>query len=316
MKKCAVILSVLCLLMGYSNAQKIDYTPVDKYVTEIKADTTLKTDDLVALIIRPFNDQHRKARAIFDWICINIYYDYEGYVLSLNNTATYPFKSPAEVLKKRTGICSEISGLAKEMFEKAGLKCEDIYGKTRTTLTSGPGSHAWNAVTVEGKWFLFDCTWGGSDKDLHKVNYFYFMTPPSFLIASHYPDDPKWTLLETYPTQTEFDQFPTIWCDYFNYSDKPFPRNREIISTGGSFSITNYVIKGFTQDIRIMDKDDNEMSFRQAPVLSPAGDTTAYSITGLPKGNFTMRISSFSSNPTQWALTALNRLMEFELLIK
>ncbi|PSL32017.1 transglutaminase domain-containing protein [Chitinophaga ginsengisoli] len=315
MKGYALLLCVFLLIASETKAQKVNYSSVDDYVANMNVDTTMKMDNLVKLITRPFNDEHRKARAIFDWICLNIHYDHAGFEASLENPEAYPFKMPDEVLKRRIAICSEISSLAKEMFGRAGLKCEDIYGETRTYFSSGPFDHAWNAVYLSGKWFLFDCTWGGVN-NYNKINYFYFLTPPEYLIASHLPNDIKWTLLEKNPTRDEVDRFPPVWPDYFSYSEKPFPRDKEIVSTDGSLRVTNYVIKGFVQDIRIVDKDEHYIRFRQTPVLNTAGDTTAYQISGLQNGSYTMRISGFALDPTPGTLSEGKRMVDFNLFVK
>ncbi|CAH1787326.1 unnamed protein product [Owenia fusiformis] len=101
----------------------------------------------------------------------------------------------------------------------------------------------WNAVFLDGEWRLIDAFWActclvgkksknwklldvdgylgatnttsdhsdddDSDDDdageaTHRVNEFYYLTDPEAMIYTHYPDDPKWQLLET---QIDFKTF-------------------------------------------------------------------------------------------------------------
>ena len=62
----------------------------------------------------------------------------------------------------------------------AGLECEKISGQAKgagyypgcfdpDNLSDGPGAHAWNAVKLDGEWFVSDATWAagsvGRSKD-------------------------------------------------------------------------------------------------------------------------------------------------------
>ncbi len=60
--------------------------------------------------------------------------------------------------------------------------------------------HAWNAVKIEGKYFLADATWGAGvinhkGKYERKFNEAYFLSRPENFIYSHLPADPMWQLL-------------------------------------------------------------------------------------------------------------------------
>ena len=69
--------------------------------------------------------------------------------------------------------------------------------------------HKWNAVRIDGKWFLMDCTWGAGfvkPKDKRYIrwpNDSYFLTDPDIFISDHFPmmdndyeTSCKWQLLE------------------------------------------------------------------------------------------------------------------------
>lgn len=92
----------------------------------------------------------------------------------------------------------------------------------------------WNAVYVDGSWRLIDTFWASScvvgrksgewsvmdidgvladtnDEETegitrHKVNEFYFLTDPDYLIWTHYPDEHQWQLLKKPVSQREFEE--------------------------------------------------------------------------------------------------------------
>ena len=103
------------------------------------------------------------------------------------------------------------------MCQIAGLMSEVISGYTKGTLTSRPElkepHHAWNAVELDGQWYLLDATWGSSL--INKTNDFvqtfkegYFLTQPEHFITNHLPADPMWQLLDC-PISTEVYQKTT-----------------------------------------------------------------------------------------------------------
>lgn len=62
-------------------------------------------------------------------------------------------------------------------------------------------NHAWNAVKIGGKWGLVDSAWGAGHVNdegrfVPRFTDHYFLTPPDEFICDHFPDDPRWQLLE------------------------------------------------------------------------------------------------------------------------
>lgn len=101
-----------------------------------------------------------KAKAIYNWIVRNIYYDYDGLegrrVLDNSAYGTY---------KNRRGICTGYSALYSDMLRIAGVPSRIIEGQyaypnsnnwDRDTINS----HAWNEAWIDGKWVSIDTTWG------------------------------------------------------------------------------------------------------------------------------------------------------------
>lgn len=205
-------LCLLLLLCTSARAQNIDW---NRYaaIAEIKATTPA---ELAEKVTADFTTDKDKAAALYYWVTQNIAYDTKlyGQVTSRKNSKPKAY-TPAQVeqiyeeritntLKNNRGVCEGYSRLYQRLAELSGLECELVTGNARGDIMM-PGSlgigHAWNAVKIDGKWQLLDCTWGAGTvnekmKFVHKFRPAYFMTPPVSLSYNHYPKEEKWQLLE------------------------------------------------------------------------------------------------------------------------
>ena len=90
--------------------------------------------------------------------------------------------------------------------------------------------NSWTAVNIAGSWSFVNCNWGarhvkghvkGQKVDHQRLYYrcdeFYFVTDPEDHIYQHYPDEPKWQLLECPITLPEFIALPVVKSPFFNY---------------------------------------------------------------------------------------------------
>jgi len=94
------------------------------------------------------------------------------------------------------------------LFRYAGLHCVSITGWAKGAtyqpgdiVTSEPANHSWNAVYVDDSWFLLDCHWATRHDNSVDIKYdyddFYFLTDPTEMIFSHFPEDAAWQLLQS-----------------------------------------------------------------------------------------------------------------------
>ena len=94
------------------------------------------------------------------------------------------------------------------LFRYAGLHCVSVTGWAKGAsyrpgdrVTSEPANHSWNSVYVDGSWFLVDCHWATRHDDSADVKCvyddFYFLTDPTEMIYSHFPEDADWQLLQS-----------------------------------------------------------------------------------------------------------------------
>mmetsp|Transcript_6970 Transcript_6970/g.11010 ORF Transcript_6970/g.11010 Transcript_6970/m.11010 type:complete len:737 (+) Transcript_6970:54-2264(+) len=168
--------------------------------------------------------KEKRAWAIFAWVCNNISYDVEGF------QGRAPRKScdAESVLKARVCVCEGYARLFESLCKEADLDVIYIAGKARTNegsigkSLSDKDGHAWNAVKLQGKWCLVDCTWGAGTcsptQFTAKFRPHYFCIDPCALAFSHFPDDASWQLLPRSLSLENFVAQPHVWtADFFGY---------------------------------------------------------------------------------------------------
>jgi hypothetical protein len=199
-----------------------DYEEIDLHALNAPPSAEATIESLAAYLIEPAKNDREKARAIFRWITENI--DYNVAVFFGGGTGV---TNSEDVLKSRKSICYGYSDLFLSLAGEAGLQAVRIkgygkgYGYVPGKEFTGPFNHAWNAVKINGSWYLMDCTWGagyvsGEGKYVRKFDDHYFMTPPSQFIFSHFPDEARWQLLDEPLSKEEFQNLVYLESDFFN----------------------------------------------------------------------------------------------------
>ena len=96
-----------------------------------------------------------KLKAICQWVCDNIKYDYD---LVSGSQDAY------NVFSKRLGICQGYSNVTKAMCAAVGIPCVMVNGD------SSAGGHAWSMAYADNRWIFLDTTWGDSwfDADIER----------------------------------------------------------------------------------------------------------------------------------------------------
>ena len=145
-------------------------------------------------------------------------------------------------------MCQGYSALFNALAKSAGLEVVTIsgwakgYSYNAGDQISGPTNHAWNAVKINGGWYLIDSTWGaGSIVEQRFVREFdegYFLTPPERFIYNHLPEDSKWQLLSTSVSKSEFSALPCIHSGFFLYGIELGNNAQSVINAEGSLTMT------------------------------------------------------------------------------
>lgn len=118
---------------------------------EIEAET-LKTIESSRAVT-----DYDKLKAICQWVCDNIKYDYD---LVSGSQDAY------NVFSKRLGICQGYSNVTKAMCAAVGIPCVMVNGD------SSAGGHAWSMAYADNRWIFIDNTWTMDwfDKDVEKFS--------------------------------------------------------------------------------------------------------------------------------------------------
>lgn len=186
------------------------------------------------------SSDRQKVTAIFRWITDNISY---------KTTPTYQRRSSSKVqeieeedtsalkplnervaetvLKEKMGVCNGYARLFATLCDYAGIRSEIITGYAKDNPDK-PGSrfevnHFWNAVYFDSIWHLLDATWASGyitrqgNEFVRDYDGQYFLASPENFIRDHYPDDPRWALLDVSPTPGEFHSSPFRQKSFVKY---------------------------------------------------------------------------------------------------
>lgn len=120
-------------------------------------------------ITNGITDNYKKALAIHDWVCVNIWYDWDavGGAKKIDSDAL-------GVLNNRKAICVGYSNLMAALLQAEGIPVKLVNGYGRITTLTGDWTqkqlsgeetnHFWNEVYVNGRWVIIDATWdSGND---------------------------------------------------------------------------------------------------------------------------------------------------------
>lgn len=136
----------------------------------IEADKII--DGILSDIIKPYMNDHEKAKAVHDYIVLNSKYD--------KNKIYY---SDYDLLTKGTSVCNGYALLTYNMLQKLNIPVKLISG-----LGSGE-AHIWNMVKLGDYWFYLDTTWDDPTPDIGTISYSYYMLTEKEIIKDHTIDE-------------------------------------------------------------------------------------------------------------------------------
>jgi hypothetical protein len=205
MKKLLLVSFFLFFQLSFGQVLQ-DYSTVDKKMAQIPADLTTTTVGIARYIDTNFKTQTEKIRAVYYWITTNIRYDVPN--MFEPNQLDSPEEKITKTLKYRKGVCIHYAEVFKEITGLLDIQTHIISGYTRQAGKVAPISHAWCASKIDGKWFLFDPTWGAGyvdkQKFIQKLNNVFFKVEPQKMIVTHIPFDYLWQFLNSPWNNQEF----------------------------------------------------------------------------------------------------------------
>lgn len=115
--------------------------------------------DLLSSLDLSSKTDYQKIKAIYDYICSNITYDYDNLY---DDSYTLKHSSYAALINKKA-VCQGYASLFYRLALEAGIDARVISGDSN-------GPHAWNIVKIEGSYYNLDSTW-----DAGNTEYKYFL---------------------------------------------------------------------------------------------------------------------------------------------
>lgn len=221
-----------------SDFRQTDFSKADSIAARYPSHSLKNLPLLAHKLTHSLASEPEKFRAIFRWVCDNIDNDYNMFIQNKRKRerlddpvrlAAWNNKVNAMLFRKllheQKTICTGYAYLLKELCSHAGIQVEIVHGYGRnlaTTLIDKP-NHSWNAVRLNGKWYLCDPTWSAGVNDprtstfTRKFDDAYFLSEPATFIRKHYPIDTTWTLLRQNPTFEEFNKGPIVYSNAFAF---------------------------------------------------------------------------------------------------
>lgn len=155
--------------------------------------------DLAKEITASCSDDYSKALAIYEWVCLNIYYDSDSII---DSSSTAPFVA-SDVLKETRAVCLGYANLYAALCRSQGIPCKVVTGYalgimsgdsnwTEENMATKESNHAWNEVYVGNRWIIADPTWGsknrisgGTRHEDENISYLYFDSNLKFFSNNH-----------------------------------------------------------------------------------------------------------------------------------
>ncbi|MEZ4802778.1 MAG: transglutaminase domain-containing protein [Gelidibacter sp.] len=216
--------------------EAIDFQRADRIALEHHGDRLDNLPQLVYNLTSELPTEVEKFRAIYRWVCGNIANDYRLYEKNMHKRQRFKndsikLKAWNEKFRKlsfqtmvedKKAICTGYAYLVQKMSGLANINCQVVHGYARTSTinieTLDIPNHSWNAVSLNGKWYLCDPTWASgipnAETFFFEFNYNdgFFLTNPQLFAINHHPLDTKWLLIEKEaPTFEDFLEAPVLY---------------------------------------------------------------------------------------------------------
>lgn len=121
---------------------------------------TMKIYDIADSITDPAMSEREKVRAVHDWLCTHVDYDYGNYLAGTIPRDSYRIVGAIEHGK---AVCNGYMLSFEAFMDVLGMECENVVGWSETS------GHGWNKVKVDGNWYEIDVTW--DDLGLYGMGY-------------------------------------------------------------------------------------------------------------------------------------------------
>ncbi len=145
--------------------QKNEWMNPDNFLSMNDSEMKKLSDE----IVKECTDDYEKIKAIHDWVCNNIYYDYDGFgfttievkndeeAVEIGNMSAYEL-----LMTYRRGKCWYYSSIFSTLVRAQGIPCMTVSGfaaHDNSILAAKSTNHEWNQAFVDNRWIIVDTTW-------------------------------------------------------------------------------------------------------------------------------------------------------------
>ena len=197
----------------------------DPLVTNMPEDAQASIETVGAYLIANFPDKRKRTKAAHDFVVNRLHYDFDALAkIQAGDYEHTPPQTAEAVFASRTGVCEGYARLMVALGKSADLEIAFVTGYIRDSnrrleISDDPWdtdrnealegvSHAWNAVNLDGTWYLIDATW--DDPTNGEPTTTYLFVPPKYMVFDHFPEQANWQLLPTPLTLGEFVRQPLL----------------------------------------------------------------------------------------------------------
>lgn len=191
------------------------FRKVDRYANQTPNEMAVSLPLLANYLVKEFDNEEDKLRAIYIWIANHIKYDDTAFLHAHNfyvlNEGQENKQSAEVVLREKIGLCEGYANLLKALCRQVGIRAEIVIGYCKDEMGNlADIAHAWNVVEINKEWYMLDVTWGAGTLDaknkryVRKVNDTYFLPDKKLFLEDHFPLDPMWQLSEDLVNEANF----------------------------------------------------------------------------------------------------------------
>ena len=208
-----------CLMGGSRYSQSgvnyITWTYTPEYLSNAQQEQELDTavDSLLAQLAVYDASDYEKVCAVYDYICQNITYGYDG--LETGDPMVY---TAYAALVDGSAVCQGYASLFYRLMLELDVDTRVIAG-----IGNG-GAHGWNIVELSGLYYNVDATWDAGEQE-----YQYFLTSDA-----NFDDHVR---NEEYATETFYSQYPMA---QENYDPSQDTGDDSVVDSGSCGDNVNY----------------------------------------------------------------------------
>jgi len=296
------------------------YAAIDRHVHHTPVWAEKNMEGLIQYLNAAARAPIDRARGIFVWITTRVSHE------THNDVAPASLKAE-KVFASRRATCDGYAALFQKLSTVCGLEAVTIRGDSNgygyvtgqsMEWRMGPdgisAKHAWNAVKLDGKWRLVDCTWGSGSFDEEgmwstRFNSHYFATAANEFKSDHIPEKQSWQLLQQPISREDHDRSPLVRPGYWRHRLKMWSH------TEGTITCRRSIVAAFLSppDTRItaellLPSDPAPLS-RNLTLSQSEGNQTRIRVVFPAPASYILRIFAKSEWALDYRVMAEERMM-------